>query len=229
MIVFADGNLRGTVGGGKFESLVVSAALQVLDDGVPRLQNFPLREDRPDSFGAICGGEVTIFLEPFPAPRRLILVGAGHCAQAVARLAAECGFHVTALDDREDILGQCTAAVSRQTTPAPEYLAGHRWTKQDALVIVSRHYDIDRMALASALAVGGFGYLGMIGSRRKVLRVFDQLRAEGLAAEALASVHAPLGLDIGADAPAEIAVSIMAEVLQVLNGRPGGSLRIPPG
>jgi xanthine dehydrogenase accessory factor len=226
MIVYADGSIAGTVGGGKFESLVIAAALDCLVTKEPLLKTWPLREDQPDSFGAICGGEVTILIEPQLPTHRLLIVGGGHCAQAIAKLAAECGFHVTALEDREDILEQCAAAHQRLTDPAPAYIASRHWDKNEAMVIVSRHYDIDRAALDAALKKGGMGYIGMIGSRRKVLQVYDQLKAEGITAEQLATVHAPLGLDIGSDSPAEIAVSVLAEILMVLRGKSGRPLKL---
>jgi xanthine dehydrogenase accessory factor len=226
MIVYADSSISGTVGGGKFESLVIAEALGCIARKQLVLKTWPLREDQPDSFGAICGGEVTVLIEPQLPTHRLLIVGGGHCAQAIARLAAECGFHVTALEDREEILEQCEAAHRRLTDPAPTFLAAHDWDKNDALVIVSRHYDIDREALAAALHKGGMGYIGMIGSRRKVLQVFDQLKSSGFTSEQLSSVYAPLGLDIGADSPAEIAVSIVAEILMVLRGKSGRPLKL---
>ena len=226
MIVYADGSISGTVGGGKFESLVIAEALACLDRNEPLLKTWPLREDQPDSFGAICGGEVTILIEPQSPAHHLLIVGGGHCAQAIAKLAAECGFHVTALEDREDILGQCQAAHQRLTDPAPAYISSRAWKKNDAMVIVSRHYDIDREALAAALQHGARGYVGMIGSRRKVLQVYDRLKADGFTAGQLATVHAPIGLDIGADSPAEIAVSVVAEILAVLRNTSGNSLKL---
>ena len=226
MIVYADGSISGTVGGGKFESLVIAEALDCLARRETLLKTWPLREDQPDSFGAICGGEVTVFIEPQLPAHRLLIVGGGHCAQAIAKLASECGFHVTALEDRDDILAKCEAAHVRLTDPAPGYISAHDWNRNDALVIVSRHYDLDREALAAALRHGGMGYIGMIGSRRKVLQVYDQLKAEGITPEQLATVYAPVGLDIGSDSPAEIAVSIMAEILMVLRGKSGRPLKV---
>lgn len=226
MIVYEDGSISGTVGGGKFESLVIAEALACLARQETLLKTWPLREDQPDSFGAICGGEVTVFIEPQVPTHRLLIVGGGHCAQAIAKLAAECGFHVTALEDRDDILAKCEAAQMRLTDAAPSYISTHSWDKNDALVIVSRHYDIDRAALAAALKKGGMGYIGMIGSRRKVLQVYDQLKAEGISAEHLATVYAPVGLDIGSDSPTEIAVSVLAEILMVLRGKSGQPLKL---
>lgn len=226
MIVYADGTIAGTVGGGKFESLVIEESLDCLARNQTSLKTWPLREDAPDSFGAICGGEVTVLIEPHAAAETILLVGGGHCAQAIAKLAAECGFHVTVVDDRAEILARCTAAHCRVDGAAPACIAVQDWARPAAVVIVSRHYDIDREALAAVLKKGGASYVGMIGSRRKVRRVYDQLQQEGVSAEALDAVHAPLGLDIGADSPAEIAVSVLAEILMVLRGASGASLRL---
>ena len=226
MIVYADSSISGTVGGGKFESLVIAEAIDCIARREPLLKTWPLREDQPDSFGAICGGEVTVLIEPQVPTHRLLIVGGGHCAQSIAKLAAQCGFYVTALEDREDILARCETAHQRLTDPAPGYIASREWDQNDAMVIVSRHYDIDREALAAALKKGGMGYIGMIGSRRKVIQVFDRLKAEGSTAEQLATVYAPIGLDIGSDSPAEIAVSIVAEILTILRGKSGQHLKI---
>lgn len=226
MIVYDDGAISGTVGGGKFESLVIAEALDCIARKELSLKTWPLREDQPDSFGAICGGEATILIEPHVPTHRLLIVGGGHCAQAMAKLAAECGFFVTALEDREDILVRCEGAHLRHTDAPSDYIGSRHWDKNDAIVIVSRHYDIDREALAAALKKGGMGYVGMIGSRRKVVQVYDQLKSHGVSAEQLAGVHAPIGLDIGSDSPAEIAVSVVAEILMVLRGKSGRPLKI---
>lgn len=226
MIVYADGSIAGTIGGGKFESLVIAEALDCLGKSKTTLKTWPLREDQPDSFGAICGGDVTVLIEPQVPAHTMLLIGGGHCAQSIARLAAECGFHVTVVEDRAEILAQCTAAHQRFTESAPAYIASRHWHQNEAIVIVSRHYDIDRAALAAALQKGGMGYLGMIGSHRKILQVYDQLKAEGITPDQLASVFAPLGLDLGADSPAEIAVSIVAEILMVLRQKSGRPLKL---
>ena len=106
-----------------------------------------------------------------------------------------------------------------------DFIAAHNWQPDEALVLVSRNYPIDSEALHAALQQTGIAYLGMIGSARKVRRVFDELRKRGVSESALEKVHAPIGLDIGADSPPEIAVSVLAEAMQVLRARPGGHLR----
>ena len=224
MLVYADGRKSGTIGGGKFESLVVADTLAAFREKNPVLKTYPLHEGSTESFGAICGGEVTILIEPQIAKEALILVGAGHCAQAITRLARECGFHVTVLDDRAEEREACEADL-RLATPAPEFIAGHPWQPDEALIIVSRNYQIDCEALAAALAHPGAGYVGMIGSQRKVRRVFETLQTRGVEKARLAEIFAPIGLDLGADSPAEIAVSVLAEVLLILRRRPGSHLR----
>jgi xanthine dehydrogenase accessory factor len=226
MLTFADGRTSGTIGGGKFEALALAEAREAMRKKEPVLKTFTLREGEADSFGAICGGEVTILIEPQLLREALFLVGAGHCAQAIARLAVECGLLVSVVDDRPEVLAEMPAGVVRHGgVSAPEFIAGHAWQRDEAIVIVSRNHELDREALASALRTSGAGYIGMIGSRRKVRQVFDRLRATGVAEDALAHVYAPIGIDIAADAPAEIAVSAVAEILAVLRGRSGRNLR----
>ena len=225
MLVYLDGGTSGTVGGGKFEALAIADALACLREKRTLLKSFPLRENEPDSFGAICGGEVTILIEPQVMREALFVVGAGHCAQALVRLAVECGLSVQVLEDRDAWLAALPPSVQRVSgQTAAEFIMSREWQVDEAIVIVSRNHELDRQALAGAMQVSGAGYVGMIGSRRKVHQVFEHLRGEGISDEQLARVHAPIGLDIGADSPSEIAVSVLAEILAVLRGRSGESL-----
>jgi xanthine dehydrogenase accessory factor len=227
MFVYSDGRSSGTIGGGKFEALVLADALTAMREKKPLLKTYPLHEGDADSFGAICGGEVTVFIEPQLTSEALYLIGAGHCARAIAKLAAECGLFVSVIDDRDELLAELPRAVTRiSDSPPAKFIASREWRTDEALVIVSRNHEIDREALAAALMQTGAGYIGMIGSRRKVRDVFDDLRRRGIPDEKLAEVYAPLGLDIGADSPAEIAVSTIAEVLSVLRQRTAKHLRM---
>ncbi len=227
MLVYADNKTSGTIGGGKFESLVIADALASLREKTPLLRTYPLREGQPDSFGAICGGEVTVFIEPQSVSEAIFLIGGGHCAHAIARLAIECGLFVSVIDDRVELLADLPPRVTRVSDISPvNFIASHQWQDDEALVIVSRNHEIDREALAAAVEQTGAGYIGMIGSRRKVHYVFDHLRERGVPAEKLSRVYAPLGLDIGADSPAEIAISTIAEILAVLRHRPATNLRL---
>jgi len=227
MFVYANGKTSGTIGGGKFESLVIAEAQAAIQKKKPLLKTYPLREGESDSFGAICGGEVTVFIEPQITGESLYLIGAGHCAHAIAKLAAECGLFVTVVDDRGDLLADLPPAVTGISEAAPaDFVASRSWRNDEALVMVSRNHEIDCEALAAAVEQSEAGYVGMIGSRRKVLDVFDRLRKRGVSEEKLSRVYAPLGLDIGADSPAEIAVSCVAEILAVLRGRTAKHMQI---
>lgn len=226
MLVYADGTTSGTIGGGKFESLVVAEAQEQMRQKQPLLKTYVLREGSPESFGAICGGEATVFIEPELLSEAIFVIGAGHCSLAISKLAVDCGLLVSVVDDRKDQLAGLPPAVVVSDVAPPEFIKNRDWQPDEALVIVSRHHQIDREALEAALAVPNIGYIGMIGSARKVQRVFDQLRESGVTDERLKAVYAPIGLDIDADAPAEIAVSVLAEVLAVLRKRSGDHLRL---
>ena len=228
MLVYAGGQIAGTVGGGRFEALVIEESLAALSANArtPTLKTYPLREGLSESFGAVCGGEVTVLIEPQTLPDALFVVGAGHCGRAIARLAATCGWHVTLIDDRADLLADVPGGVLARQEGAPaEFVAGHAWRRDEALVLVSRNYQIDRDCLRAALRGGGMGYLGMMGSQRKVRLAFEEMRAAGIPAERLAEVYAPLGLNLHAETPEEIAVSVMAQIFQVMRAAPGGHLR----
>ena len=227
MLIFEGGRISGTVGGGKFESLVIQEAQKAMTTGKPVLKTYPLHEASEESFGAICGGEVTVLIEPQPRAPLFCIVGAGHCAQALAKLASQCSFAVTVLDDRVDLLGspRFDSSIRCLSEPTAEaFIRSQKWSERDALVLVSRNYHLDRQALAAALENRAIGYIGMIGSKKKVLNVFDELSKFGVSREALATVRAPIGLNIGADSPAEIAVSVLAEVIMVLRGGNGHPL-----
>lgn len=226
MLVYGDGKTSGTIGGGKFEALVVEDCLETIANKETRLKTYPLREDKPDSFGAICGGEVTVMIEPQNLSTAMFLIGGGHCSLAIGKLALDCGMHVTALDDRADQLENFPAQVKRVVDDAAKFISGREWRDDEAIVLVSRNYEFDREALDAALKTSGAGYIGMIGSRRKVLRVFDELKQRGVNADRLSEIYAPIGLDIGADSPAEIAVSVIAEILKVQRKRKGDHLRL---
>ncbi|MGZ5504104.1 MAG: XdhC family protein [Chthoniobacterales bacterium] len=229
MLVYADGKISGTIGGGKFEALVRDEAIAALPAKKTLLKSYPLREGEPDSFGAICGGEATVFIEPQTLNEAVYLIGGGHCAKAIAKLATDCGLFVTVIEDRTESLDDLPLSVHRLTNTTPaEFIESHVWQSDEALVIVSRHHEIDRDALAAAVEQTGAGYLGMIGSKRKVRMVFDYLSARGVPNEKLERVHAPLGLDIGADSPAEIAVSAVAEIIAVLRKRSANHMRSMP-
>lgn len=226
MLAYLDGTSSGTIGGGKFEALVLEEASRQMRKKKPLLKTYPLHESSPESFGAICGGEVTVLIEPQLLGEAIFLIGGGHCSQAIARLAVECGLFVTVIEDRAESTTAlpAQALVVKEVDPST-FIASRAWQGDEAIVMVSRNYEIDREALGAALQTTGAGYIGMIGSSRKIQQVFESLRERGVSADRLAQVYAPLGLDIGADSPAEIAVSVIAEILSVLRKKSGGHLR----
>jgi xanthine dehydrogenase accessory factor len=227
MIVYAGGKISGTVGGGKAEALIIQDALRCLETGKIELKRYPLREGEPDSFGAICGGEMTLLIEPQRSGESLYLFGAGHCAAAIARLARSCDLNVFVIEDREDDLDTFEPANQKHLCNSPaDFVSQHTWNPTDAILLVNRNYVMDRETLKAVLVTSGYGYIGMIGSRRKVLKVYDELRGLGVKSELLSQVHAPIGIDIGADSPDEIAISVLAEVLAVLRKRSGKSMKV---
>ncbi len=221
----------GTIGGGKLEALALEKALLLLSGGgsSPNLHTYSLNEAGEHAFGAICGGEVIILTEPFPAASPLVIVGAGHCGAAIARIADQSGFPVTLIDDRPDLLQPfadspintaSSLADLHCLSPAPTFAPN---LYPIGFVAVSRNYEIDIGALRQIISISDhIPYLGMIGSRRKVRRVFDTLAAEGVSQKSLDRIFAPVGLDIGAESPVEIAISVVAQILAATRGRPGG-------
>lgn len=228
MLVYGSGRIAGTVGGGQFESLVVADAVDAIRDGKARTRTFPLHEMSEHSFGAICGGEMTVFIEPQGAPERLIILGAGHCGQALARQADLLGYEVTVVDPRATLAGPAyfSAAVRRVVTPSPAaFFASFAWEPGDAVVLVGQNHDADAEVL-EAVTGKPVAYIGMIGSAKKVREVRARLAARGKSIDELSRVHAPMGLDIGSDSPAEIALAVMAEITRVKRGGTGASLRL---
>ena len=218
MIVLPNRSTRHTVGGGKFEDLVIQEALDLLRNGSSSsLRTFPFRPEGPDSFGSVCGGEAVVFTEVIGQAPRLLIVGAGHCGLALARAASTLDFQITVVDDRRDYCDPSRFADARvdQVLYAGDQFADLPATREsDYVVLVSRSHQTDTAALRH-LVERPLRYLGMIGSKRRVETVFQDLRDAGVANSALERVHAPIGIELGAETPAEIAVSILAEIVRV--------------
>ncbi len=242
MLVFADGRTVGTIGGGCYENDAVLKAREGLSTRQPRLVRYELADDIAAESGLICGGQMEVFIEPLERAAHLYIVGAGHVSAALARFAAETGFRVHVLDDREKFANRerfPTAAEIVVDTIA-DALSRTTWPPESYVVVVTRghRFDLDALRALSGLGpmdgggpagnrptpdlgsrTSSFRYVGMIGSRAKVKRIFDALAADNCPADWLAQVHAPIGLDIGAVTPAEIAVSIVAEIVAARNGK----------
>lgn len=216
MLIRDDGSIAGTIGGGCVEAEVWQAAREAMETGKTRILSFSLAEDAAYDNGLICGGQLEIYIEPLDPLPRACIFGAGHISRSLSKLCSMLGFSVTVVDDRESY-------ANRERFPeADEVIAGNYeeiFPKLDIhsgcyLIIVTRGHRDDLRVLRWAVTTGA-GYIAMIGSRRKVISVVKELQKEGLAPELFERVHAPMGLDIGAVTPEEIAVSVAAEMIAV--------------
>jgi xanthine dehydrogenase accessory factor len=220
MLVFADGRTVGTIGGGCYENDAFWKAREAIKARRPANVKYELNDDFAEESGLVCGGQMEVFIEPVEPAPDVYVFGAGHVGHSLARMAHDVGFRVHVVDDREKFASadRFPEGVQVVVDDIPGWLAAHAMPPTAYAVIVTRGHRHDLDALR-ALAPRGLRYLGLIGSRAKVKRVYDALLEEGLSPEALRSVHAPIGLDIGAITPQEIAVSILAELIAVKHGR----------
>jgi xanthine dehydrogenase accessory factor len=215
MLVREDGSSLGTVGGGCVEADVWAAAREVMDKEAPRKIVFHLNNEATYDNGLICGGTVEIFIEPILPQPILYLFGGGHVSTAVAKAAQAVGFGVGVIDDREAFANSRRFPMAQEIfTSYDDAFAKLQPNSSSYLVIVTRGHKEDMRVLAWAVRTPA-RYVGMIGSRRKVLSVYKALEKEGYTMEEVERVFAPMGLDIGALSPEEIAVSIVAELVAV--------------
>jgi xanthine/CO dehydrogenase XdhC/CoxF family maturation factor/cation diffusion facilitator CzcD-associated flavoprotein CzcO len=219
LLLLQDGRKLGTVGGGAIEQAVVEALAEILAHGEPRVMVRELGYE----LGMCCGGRMELFLEPIDAAPRLLLLGAGHVAQPTAALARSVGFRVWVVDEREELntaerFPDCQLVLQDPTS----FLRRTQLTDNDSVLIVTHDHQLDEAALSLASAQP-VAYIGMIGSQRKVFRLLQRSAAKGAAVD-LSRVYAPVGLDIGAQGPEEIAVSIVAELIALRRGRAGAKL-----
>jgi xanthine dehydrogenase accessory factor len=215
MLVRDDGTIAGTVGGGCVEAEVWAAAKEVIETEQPRKMTFNLNHDAAYDAGLICGGTLEIFVEPILPQPTLYIFGAGHVSTALARVAHQAGFAIGIIDDRESFANaERFPMASEICTSFADSFEKIQPNSSSYLVIVTRGHKDDMRVLAWAVSTDA-RYIGMIGSKRKVLSVYQALRKEGFPAERFERVHAPVGLEIGALTPEEIAVSIVAELIAV--------------
>ena len=212
LLLHEDGELVGTVGGGAIEAEVLAGCRAALRDGKPRRVDAQLVRD----LAMCCGGSMEVLVEVLQPQVRLVIIGAGHVAQAMVPVAQAAGFSVHVLDDREELLENPAFADARTGSYDVDELGAALpdLGDRDYVVVTTRDHARDEQALAYLLR-RPHRYLGMIGSRRRVRRILEHLEEEGADRERVAAVHAPIGLDIGAETPGEIAVSIVAEIIDV--------------
>ncbi len=231
MLVREDGSIAGTIGGGCVEAEVWAAAKEVMRLEAPRKMVFNLNHEASYDNGLICGGTLEIFVEPILPQPMLYIFGGGHVSMALASAAHTAGFGIGVIDDREQFANQQRFPMAREIyTRYEDAFVQIKPNASSYLVIVTRGHKDDMRVLHWALShvqidpagnTVGPRYIGMIGSKRKVLSVYKALEEEGVPQETFALVHAPVGLDIGALTPEEIAISITAELIGVRRNAAG--------
>jgi len=220
MLVYEDGRTIGTIGGGCYEQDAFGKARLALQTGRPTLAHYDLNDDFAQEQGLICGGQMDVFIDPIAPTPRVCIIGAGHVGFHTAHLAASVGFRVVVVDDRASFADAARFPTAERVDVAdiPDWLRSADIGPRDYLVVVTRGHREDLDALRAALA-RDTAYVGLIGSKAKIARLCARLGIEGLDASQLSRLHAPIGLDLGAISPEEIAVSIVAELIAHRRGR----------
>ncbi len=214
MLVRDDGSIVGTIGGGCVEAEIWQAAREVMEEEKPRTLTFNLNQNPKYDTGLVCGGTLDIFVEPVLPVPVLYLFGAGHVAVNLYKVAQNAGFDVVVVDDRETYANRERFPEAREihAEDFDQSMAKLAPNESAYIVIVTRGHRDDMRVLRWAVQTPA-RYIGMIGSKRKVIAIYHELEKEGLPPELFERVHAPVGLDIGAVTPEEIAVAITAELI----------------
>lgn len=225
MLILADGTTEETIGGGVLESEAIAEARACLASGESYSRTYQLRPEGERALGSLCGGDVTVFFEPHRKGRALLIIGAGHVGQKLCSCASMLDFRVVVLDSRENVVTaerfpQADELICDDPARAAELCDIGECT---SVVIVTHSAEHDEKALRAVVGTPA-AFIGMIGSGTKVRTILARLRDEGVAGELLDLVHAPIGLDIGAETPAELALCIMAEIVAEQYGKIGGRM-----
>lgn len=221
MLVYPDGSISGTIGGGEMESRVIASALQALQDRKARMLSYSFSDPTRGDPG-VCGGQMEVFVEPILPPVTILVIGVGHVGKAVAHLAHWLGYQVAVSDDRPEF---CTPeAVPEADDYYPVQLSRltdemviNPWTY---VVLTTRGVDVDLAGLPALLDTPA-AYIGVIGSRRRWALAHKKLVEAGVPEQKLERIHSPIGLELNAETPEEIAVSIMAEIIMMERGGHG--------
>jgi xanthine dehydrogenase accessory factor len=226
MLVYSDGHFVGTVGGGDLEHRVIDEAWLAMGDGASRLLHYNMSDPSRGDVG-VCGGQVEVFVEPILAAPLVVVIGAGHVGKAVAHLAKWLGFRVAVCDDRSEFANQQSVPDGDLffACPMEELPAKLKIDRRSFLILTTRGSSVDAVGLPALLETPA-PYIGVIGSRRRWLETVKQLEGRGVSKEAIARVHSPMGLELQAETPEEIAVSILAEVLMVRDKGTGKSMKM---
>jgi xanthine dehydrogenase accessory factor len=215
MLIRTDGTILGSIGGGSLEAQVCKEAIKVMTENRSMLLRFDLTGKEVAEEGMICGGNMEVFVEPILPEPCLLIFGAGHISLFLAKMGKMVGFRVVVIDDRPEFANrerfpEADEVIARDFPLAFQQLAANRTSY---IVIVTRGHLQDETVLEWAVRTDA-AYIGMIGSRKKNQTVFSHLQAKGIPEKKLKEVHAPIGLNINAKTPEEIALSIIAEIIK---------------
>jgi xanthine dehydrogenase accessory factor len=226
MLVYPDGHFVGTVGGGDLEHRVLDEALLAISDAQPRLLHYNMADPSRGDPG-VCGGQVEVFVEPIIPPPTVVVVGAGHVGKAVAHLAKWLGFRVVVSDDRSEFCNKETTPDAEAFFPFPMAdLPKHlKIDRRTFLVLTTRGSSVDAEGLPALLNTPAV-YIGVIGSKRRWATTIKELRERGVTEESIARVHSPMGLELQAETPEEIAISILAEILMIRDRGSGQPMQV---
>jgi xanthine dehydrogenase accessory factor len=213
MVVHQDGSITGTVGGGKVEMAIRDDALITLGESTSALHHYTLQDPAQGDPG-VCGGTMSVYLEPYMTPHTILVIGCGHVGKAVVDLAHWLGYRTIAVDDRPELMTEreMPYADVRFIGTVPDALASHPITENTSVVVVTRSHALDAQ-ITPLLLDSPARYIGVMGSRRRWESTRELLAEDGLTAIELDRIHNPIGTDIGAETVEEIAVSIMSEVI----------------
>ena len=219
MVVYPDGRIVGTIGGGCVEAEMTWRARQVIEARKPQLASYELTPEQAGEDGLVCGGRMEVFIEPIEGTPTLCLFGAGHVAQPLARMAKAVGFRVEVADDRVKFANRDRFPEADLVLVDDFPAAAARMTlgRETYAVVVTRGHKGDADALEAVLGKG-LRFVGLLASRPKLVHLATALEERGVSHSEIATIHAPLGLEIGAATPEEIAVSVLAEMIAVRRG-----------
>lgn len=220
MIVYPDGHFSGTIGGGELEHRVIQAALEAMADGETRLVSYQMADpDRGDP--GVCGGQLEVYVEPILPQPTVIVIGAGHVGREVARLANWLGYSVIISDDREELLtGELAEMGQIHYGEMVDLLNKFNLHNQSYIVLTTRNVEVDVKGLPFLLDSPA-AFVGVIGSRRRWQTTRKILLEQGVEEEILSRVHSPIGLELNAETPQEIAVSILAQITMIRHSGDG--------
>ena len=216
MLVYSTGTISGTVGGGLLEEKVREEALRCIAEKKSKLLDFTLDEKSADSIGAICGGMVKIFIEPIPSASTLYVFGGGHIALPLVQFAKALDLSVVVVDDRQEFANKDRFPLADEVKLGEfsQVIKTIEFHENDCVVIITHGHEHDEEVLEACLTkVKLPSYIGMIGSKEKIAITYSHLKNKGIAEQLLGKVNAPIGLNIGSQTPAEIALSIAAEIV----------------